>query len=106
MITGTYIFKPIKIGDSICAFALCKYAEHNTSKSTNHLCREIAEIHLCQGFFGGISDARALLACYRRDARMGFPFLIIVFYWEFLADIEIIVEAVIVLIDDSHAAIG
>ena len=37
---------------------------------------------------------------------MRFPFLIIVFYWEFLADVEIIVKAVIVLIDDAHAAIG
>ena len=31
---------------------------------------------------------------------------VIVFYWEFFADIEIIVEAIIVLIDYSHAAIG
>ena len=31
---------------------------------------------------------------------------VIVFYLQFLTDIEIIVESVIVLIDDSHSSIG
>ena len=31
---------------------------------------------------------------------------IIVFYLQFLTDVEIIVEAIIILIDDVHAAIG
>ena len=31
---------------------------------------------------------------------------IIVFYLQFLTDVEIIVEAIIILIDDAHAAIG
>ena len=34
------------------------------------------------------------------------PFLVIVFYLQFFADVEIIVESVIVLIDNAHAAIG
>ena len=38
---------------------------------------------------------------------MEFPFLsVIVFDLKFLADVEIIVEAVIVLINDSHTTIG
>ena len=34
------------------------------------------------------------------------PFLIIVFYLQFFADIEIVVKSIVVLIDDAHATIG